>query len=102
MSNNVRDEHGGGGTACVSSRMRPVSAATPRSARERPARPALSREAVVEAGLKVLQAEGPDGVPIRCVATELDTGAASLYVYVANRDELLDLMLDRVVSKLPI
>src|SRR3954471_15207687 len=79
-----------------------VSTASNRSARERPARPPLSREAVVDAGLKVLEAEGLDAVTMRRVAAELDTGAASLYVYVANRDELLDLMLDRVVSTLAI
>jgi AcrR family transcriptional regulator len=75
---------------------------SPRSPRERPARAPLSREAVIEAGLNVLKAEGLDAVTMRRVAAELDTGAASLYVYVANRDELLDLMLDRVVSTLPI
>src|SRR4051812_22030872 len=82
--------------------MRPVSTASRRSARERPARPPLSREALVDAGLKVLEAEGLDAVTMRRVAAELDTGAASLYVYVANRDELLDLMLDRVVSTIEI
>ena len=29
-------------------------------------------------------------------------GPASLYVYVANRDELLDLMLDRAITELPV
>lgn len=72
------------------------------SPRERPARPPLSRDAVVEAGLKVLEAEGLDAVTMRRVAAELDTGPASLYVYVANRDELLELMLDRVVATIPI
>ena len=35
---------------------------------------------------------------MRRVAQALDTGPASLYVYVANRDELLELMLDRAVA----
>jgi AcrR family transcriptional regulator len=37
---------------------------------------------------------------MRRVATELDTGAASLYVYVANRDAMLDAMLDAVIGEM--
>jgi AcrR family transcriptional regulator len=40
-------------------------------------------------------------VTMRRVAAELDTGAASLYVYVRNRDELLRAMLDRVAADIP-
>jgi AcrR family transcriptional regulator len=71
--------------------------ATPRS---QPAKAPLSKEAVLEAGLRVLRARGIDGVTMRAVATELDTGAASLYVYVANRQQLLNEMFDRVVSEI--
>ena len=70
-----------------------------RSTRDRPAKAPLSREAVIKAGLKVLQERGIDGVTMRAVAAELDTGPASLYVYVANRDELLDQMFDAVASR---
>ena len=70
-----------------------------RSTRDRPAKAPLSREAVIKAGLKVLQKRGIDGVTMRAVAAELDTGPASLYVYVANREELLDQMFDAVASK---
>jgi AcrR family transcriptional regulator len=38
-------------------------------------------------------------VTMRRVAAELDTGAASLYVYVANRQELLNQMFDAVVGE---
>src|SRR5437764_7206921 len=68
------------------------------SARERPARPPLSREAVLEAGLHVLRARGIEGVTMRAVAAELETGPASLYVYVANREDLLDQMFDLVAG----
>ncbi len=71
--------------------------ATPRS---QPAKAPLSQEAVLEAGLRVLRAKGIDGVTMRAVATELDTGPASLYVYVANRQQLLDEMFDRVVGEI--
>ncbi|MGI8715373.1 MAG: TetR/AcrR family transcriptional regulator [Solirubrobacteraceae bacterium] len=68
----------------------------PRSTRDRPAKPPLSEDLIVETALKVLRAEGLDAVTMRRVATELDTGPASLYVYIAGRDELRRAMLDRV------
>jgi AcrR family transcriptional regulator len=70
------------------------------STRDRPAKAPLSREAVLQAGLKVLRAEGIDGVTMRRVASELDTGAASLYVYVRNRQDLLNQMFDEVVGEI--
>ncbi len=72
------------------------------STRSRPAKPPLSEQAVVEAGLRVLRREGLDAVTMRKVAAELDTGPASLYVYVAQREELLRLMLDAVVATVPL
>lgn len=70
----------------------------PASARERPARPPLSHDAVLQAGLGVLRAKGIDGVTMRAVAAELKTGPASLYVYVRNRKDLLDQMFDVVAG----
>ena len=68
------------------------------SPRERPAKPPLSRDAVVRAGLSVLRAKGIDGVTMRAVAAELDTGAASLYVYFPNRRALLEGMFEAVAA----
>jgi AcrR family transcriptional regulator len=70
-----------------------------RSTRDRPAKPPLSVEAVVDAGLHVLREEGIDAVSMRRVAAELDTGPASLYVYVQNRQDLLNLMFDAVAGE---
>ena len=72
----------------------------PRSTRDRPAKPPLSEEAIVDAALEVCRAEGLDAVTMRRVAAELDTGAASLYVYVRNRDELVAAMSDRVAGRI--
>ena len=66
--------------------------------RTQPAKPPLSRDAVLEAGLRVLRARGIDGVTMRAVAAELETGAASLYVYFPNRKALLDAMFDEVAG----
>jgi AcrR family transcriptional regulator len=74
----------------------------PTSRRSRPAKPALSRELIVDTALRLLSEEGYDATSMRRVAQALDTGPASLYVYVANRDELLDLMLDKVISSVPL
>lgn len=76
--------------------------ARPRSTRDRPAKAPLSENAIVDAALAVTRAEGLDAVTMRRVAAELDTGAASLYVYVRNRDELLRAMMDRVAGTVPL
>jgi AcrR family transcriptional regulator len=75
--------------------------AGPVSRRNRPAKPALSQETIVDAALTILDADGLDAVSMRRVAQALDTGAASLYVYVRNRDDLLALVLDRIVAEVP-
>jgi AcrR family transcriptional regulator len=73
-----------------------------RSTRDRPAKAPLSEAAIVDAALAVARTDGLAAVTMRRVAAELDTGAASLYVYVRNRDELLRGMLDRVAGEIPL
>jgi AcrR family transcriptional regulator len=70
--------------------------------RQRPARAPLSREAIVDAALRVLDREGAAGLSMRRVADELGTGPASLYWHVANKDALIDLLVDRVASEVPL
>jgi AcrR family transcriptional regulator len=53
-----------------------------------------SRAQITGAAIAVADQDGLDAVTMRRVAAELGTGAASLYRYVSNRDELLDLMAD--------
>jgi len=72
------------------------------SRRERPSKPGLSREGIVDTALDLLASGGMSGLSLRKVAAELDTGAASLYVYVANLRELYALMLDRAVGEVAI
>lgn len=76
--------------------------ARPRSTRDRPAKAPLSEDAIVDIALAITQAEGLEAVTMRRIAAKLDTGAASLYVYVRNRDELLRAMLDRVAGMVPL
>src|ERR1022692_837998 len=69
------------------------------SRRERPAKPALTREGIVAAAVGVMQAEGLDRVTMRRLAQELDTGAASLYVYVRNTAALHAAMLEELLGQ---
>lgn len=69
------------------------------SRRSRPAKSPLSREAIVEAALAILEQQGEGGLSMRNIAKRLDTGAASLYVYFANTDELHAALLDHVFSE---
>jgi AcrR family transcriptional regulator len=68
--------------------------------RERPARAPLTREAIVDAALRVVDRDGADGLNMRRVAEELGTGPASLYWHVASKDELINLVVDRVVGEI--
>ncbi|MCW2985919.1 MAG: TetR/AcrR family transcriptional regulator [Conexibacter sp.] len=74
----------------------------PRSRRDRPSKPALSREAIVDAGLQILRTEGVGALSMRRVAQALDTGPASLYVYVANRAELHALLFDAAIGTIEV
>jgi AcrR family transcriptional regulator len=62
----------------------------------------LTRAAIVEAALDLLDREGLDAVSMRRVAQVLDTGAASLYQHVGNKDELVALVFDRVTGEVPL
>jgi AcrR family transcriptional regulator len=52
--------------------------------------------------LAILREEGLEAVTMRRVAAALDTGPASLYVYIRGRDELREAMLDRVSASVAI
>jgi len=69
-----------------------------RSTRDRPAKAPLSEDVVVDAALAILKSDGLEAVTMRRVAAALDTGPASLYVYVSGREGLLQAMLDRVTA----
>ncbi|MFH8487187.1 TetR/AcrR family transcriptional regulator C-terminal domain-containing protein [Streptomyces longisporoflavus] len=70
----------------------------PRSRRERPAKPALTRAGIVAAAVAIMRADGLGKVTMRRLARELDTGPASLYVYVRNTAELHAAILDELLG----
>jgi AcrR family transcriptional regulator len=65
-------------------------------------RPPLSRDAIVDVALRIVDRDGVDGLSMRRVAQDLDTGASSLYAHVANKEELLELMVDKVTGEVPV
>jgi AcrR family transcriptional regulator len=60
----------------------------------------LSRERIVDAAMAVVDAGGLDALSMRSVAQALSTGPASLYAHVANKEELLELLIERVAAGL--
>jgi AcrR family transcriptional regulator len=71
-----------------------------RSAKRR--REPISREAIVAAAIRLLDAEGLDALSMRRIADELGTGAASLYWHVGSKDGLLDLVFDQVIGEVEV
>jgi AcrR family transcriptional regulator len=72
----------------------------PVSRRDRPAKPALSRAGLVAVALQIMREEGLERLTMRRLAAEVDTGPASLYVYVRNTAELHGALLDELVADL--
>ncbi|MFI6602265.1 TetR/AcrR family transcriptional regulator [Nonomuraea sp. NPDC050536] len=70
-------------------------------ARERTKReqPALSRDRIVSEAVQLLDEEGIDALSMRTLGTRLNAGATSLYRHVANKDELIELVVDEVYGE---
>lgn len=65
-----------------------------------PRRQPLSRERVLRAAVRLADREGMDAVSMRRLGQELRVDPMSLYHHVANKDDLLDGMVDRVVGEI--
>jgi AcrR family transcriptional regulator len=57
-------------------------------------KPGLSLARIVDAGVRIADAEGLDAVSMGRVAASLDTAPMSLYRHVSSKDELVRLMVD--------
>ncbi|WP_157631931.1 TetR/AcrR family transcriptional regulator C-terminal domain-containing protein [Catelliglobosispora koreensis] len=83
--------------------MQPQIPAPPwRPERRKSTKPQLSQDVIVDTALKILDAEGMAAVTMRRVAEELNTGPASLYAHVSNKEELLDLIYEKVAAEIPV
>jgi AcrR family transcriptional regulator len=58
----------------------------------------LSRERIVDAALRIMDSEGLEAVTMRRVGRELGVEAMSLYNHVADKEEVLDGICERVMS----
>ncbi len=70
-----------------------------RPSRGRREQPALSRGQIVSEAIRLLDAEGIDALSMRKLGTRLGAGATSLYRHVANKDELLELVVDEIYGE---
>ncbi len=60
----------------------------------------LSRNAVISAGIRLADRSGIGPLSMRKIATELGVEAMSLYHHVANKEEILDGMVDAVFGEI--
>lgn len=67
---------------------------------DRPVPAPLSRERIVQAAIRLADADGLDAVSLRKVAAALDVGPMRLYGYIDTKEELLDLMVDAVHARI--
>ncbi|MET9888228.1 TetR/AcrR family transcriptional regulator C-terminal domain-containing protein [Streptomyces sp. NPDC006430] len=80
----------------------PAAALVWSKTRRTPRRQAPSVERIVATAIAIADAEGLPALSMRRVAADLGSGTASLYRYVAGRDELVDLMIDTVHGEDPL
>ncbi|MFF7726326.1 TetR/AcrR family transcriptional regulator [Streptomyces sp. NPDC008001] len=59
---------------------------------------ALDRQRIVDATIRLLDAEGMEKFSMRRLAAELGVTAMSVYWYVDNKDDLLEYALDEIIS----
>ena len=66
----------------------------------RPNRPALTRDAVLEAAVGLADRDGLAALSMRSLARHLGVEAMSLYHHVAGKEALLDAMVDEVFGEM--
>ena len=64
------------------------------------ARPALTREEVLETAANLVKQHGSESLTMRKLAAELGTAVTSIYWHVGNRESLLDALVERTVADL--
>jgi AcrR family transcriptional regulator len=67
--------------------------------RQQREQPALSQDRIVSEAVRLLDEEGVDALSMRSLGARLNTAATSLYRHVANKDELIELVVDEVYGE---
>jgi AcrR family transcriptional regulator len=70
----------------------------PSAGRKKP----ITVEAIIDTAFGIVASEGFEALTMRRVATALETGPASLYVHVVNKDDLDELLLGRLYAQIEI
>ncbi|NUT50476.1 MAG: TetR family transcriptional regulator, partial [Saccharothrix sp.] len=78
--------------------MNAMSTSTARRGRPPKGESRLSREAIVQATLRVIDAEGVSAVSMRAVGRVLGVDAKSLYNHVDGKDGLLDAVAEHILG----
>src|SRR5512140_1723708 len=78
------------------SRRRPMTRTTKRAERRAP----LSRERVLDAAIRVADRGGLESLTMRRLGQELGVEGMALYYHVANKDEVIDGIVDLVFSEI--
>lgn len=75
-----------------------ANAATVRLGQAGERKPPITVEAIVGTAFDIVAREGYDALSMRRVATALNTGPASLYAHVINKDDLDDLLIGQICA----
>ncbi|MBL1073540.1 TetR/AcrR family transcriptional regulator [Nocardia sp. 2] len=79
-----------------------LESAWTRPQRQRRETPALSQEQIVDEAIALLDSEGLDNLSMRRLGTRLNAGATSLYTHVANKEQILELVVDQIFGEVRI
>ncbi len=74
----------------------PVKRRGPSGGRKKP----ITVEAIIDTAFGIVASEGYEALTMRRVATALETGPASLYAHLVNKDDLDDLLLGRLYAQI--
>jgi AcrR family transcriptional regulator len=74
----------------------------PHPGRRRASRPGLDRDRIVEAGLRIVDAEGAEALSLRRLATDLGVTPMAMYWHVRDKTELLELIGERVLETIEV
>jgi len=64
--------------------------------------PRISREAMLDAAVAIVRAEGVEGLTMRNLARALAVDPMALYRHVGDKEELLDAIVERLLSAIPV
>ena len=65
-------------------------------------KPAYSRAQITDAAVRIADADGLEAATMRRIAAEIGAGTMSLYRYVPGRDDLIELMADRLMGEIDV